>query len=182
MIDADINGQYVIRAWLHVLRDWLGWTDDRVQRWMQAWADELSGRTNGFFYHETAMYYMTGLLVRDRLWEQLPIPQIGPHPIIVLHRRLQQAIENLPNEVSFYDEAFDWDAAKKRVEQVLAEFGESLPTPDEKTTYEIRKVEEEPIDPEELKQFLDQILPPTEVVPFDVEAAYHEARLRNRLG
>ena len=104
---------------------------------MSAFDDELEDRDSGFCYHETALHYMMPLLLRESFCEQLRRecqPTAGP-PTYWLRHELESAIgkSDLP-----WNADFDWDAARQRVEKILARHGQSIPGPEEQTSYETR--------------------------------------------
>lgn len=82
------------------------------------------------FFHDSPIEYLSHLLQPPTLRKRY----IGPddNPVEVEHK-----IEHAVNQDYGYDSAhYDWDAARRRVEAVLAEYGASLPTPDDLTWYE----------------------------------------------
>jgi hypothetical protein len=134
------NKPYYIKAWRHVLEGWLHWSEERIQRWVAAWEADLEGRGSVFFYHETATYYMIPLLIRDALAERLRVHSRGVErasDLIYVEGELFKAAGSGIDEC---ENSFDWDAARKRVESVLGRYGESIPTPEETTEYELRMV------------------------------------------
>ncbi len=134
-------GPHYIRVWRKVLTEWLHWSDDRVARWIQAFDPELDGRKSGSFYHESAVYYVIPLLVRNRLDEQLRMHVRGPDRApewSYFHREMLAAIDV---GLNVYDPSFDWKEAQMRAESHLARYGETFPTPDEVTDYEKRRIQ-----------------------------------------
>ena len=131
------NKPFYIRAWRHVLSNWLKWPEERVSRWLNAFDNELEDKNSGFFYHETAMHYMTPLLLRESFCEQLRQqcePNSGP-PSYSHRNELEDAIGRDNIE---WDDNFDWNAARLRVERVLARYDQTMPGPEEQTSYEVR--------------------------------------------
>lgn len=127
MIDdlrAAENKPFYIAVWRHVLSGWLRWPDERVDRWILLYDEELEGRGNILFYHEEALWHVTRFLIPERLCQRL-----GGYETMRLSWRLQQAI-GIGNDVE-RTPAFDWDAARQRVEAVLHEYGETLAGPDD---------------------------------------------------
>ncbi|HEY2154315.1 MAG TPA: hypothetical protein VGH33_01705, partial [Isosphaeraceae bacterium] len=74
----------------------------------------------GCFYHETATYYVTRLLIPDELWGRLSIKEKNQ-----LHSDIERAITFGKPIEQYHD--YDWAAAKLGVETVLARYGSSLP-------------------------------------------------------
>lgn len=132
------NKPFYVRAWRNVLEDWLSWPQQRIAQWMNAFDADLEDRGSAWFYHETAMHYMVPLLIRDRLDERLRTQQRSPERAIELHYFLEELEDAIGRGAIEWDENFDWKSAKKRVEEVLAKYGESFPNPDEVTAYELR--------------------------------------------
>jgi hypothetical protein len=131
------NKPFYIRTWRHVLSGWLHWPEERISRWLQAFDKELEDKGSAFFYHETAVHYMVPLLLRESFVERLQRehePNSGPPTYRVRHE-LEDAIGR--HHVEF-DDGFDWAAARQRVEGVLARHGQTIPGPEEHTSYEER--------------------------------------------
>ena len=123
-----------VAVWRHILGGWLHWPEERVQRFIERWRDELTApelsMDSQMFFHDTPIEFVSYLLQPAALRKR----DIGPDddPVEVTHK-----IEHAVNQGYAYDsEHYDWDAARRRVEAVLAEYGASLPTPDDLTWYE----------------------------------------------
>jgi hypothetical protein len=123
-----------VSAWRTILGKWLGWPEPRIQRFIDRHEDDLTAPEGSvvseLFFHDTPIEYVSFLLqprsLRDR--------SVGPDddPVEIEHR-----IEHAVNQDYAYNShAFDWDSARRRVERVLAEYGASLPTPDQPAPYE----------------------------------------------
>ena len=83
------------------------------------------------------MHYMTPLLLRESFCEQLRQqcePNSGP-PSYSHRNELEDAIGRDNIE---WDDNFDWNAARLRVERVLARYDQTMPGPEEQTSYEVR--------------------------------------------
>ncbi len=103
----------------------LGWPTEEIEKWASKWEDGLSNANTespGWFYHETAEYYVIPLLIPATLKRRLSAIDRNQ-----LTARLQRAIAQGDSRVEFAD-GHDWNAAKARTEAVLQEFGESLPS------------------------------------------------------
>jgi hypothetical protein len=119
---AALKPRY-LRAWSNILSVFLGWTKERIDRWASTWEEGLNSSASeikGWFYHETAEYYVVPFLIPDTLRRRLT-----PIELNHLGERLQRAITLGNSRIEFADD-YDWYAAKGRVEAVLGEYGERL--------------------------------------------------------
>jgi hypothetical protein len=115
---------------------WLGWTDDRFQRFVGAFNAKI--REHGWrITCEAPLYYMVPLLVRkqfdERLRGNMRRPEYGAPEWGYFHREMQHAIEG---GADYYSGHFDWNAARDRGLKHLAGYGERFPPPEEETNYE----------------------------------------------
>ncbi len=118
-LGSSANKPFYMAVWRRVLTDWLHWPDERIERWMRRYDEDLEDRGDGLFYHEEALWYVAPLLISDRLTQRL-----GSRESMRLEWRLQRVI-GVGKDVE-RNPAFDWDAARERVEAVLGEYGETL--------------------------------------------------------
>lgn len=123
-----------VSVWRHVLGDWLHWPEQRIQRYIDLWDHELTAPEvsidSQLFFHDTPIEYVSRLLQPPALRRRY----IGPEddPVEIDHK-----IEHAVNQDYAYDsQHYDWDAARRRVEAVLAEYGASLPVPEDLAPYE----------------------------------------------
>ena len=108
-----------LRYWTVALGYLLGWSQERVVEWAKQ-REALLNDESSMLYHEFPTYLVTSLLVPPAVKERL----VGTS-LMDLYRRIEAAIAL--NEYS--DEAFqryDWDAAVRRIDAILDEFGESF--------------------------------------------------------
>jgi hypothetical protein len=103
---------------------------------MMIYDDDLEDRGNPFFYHEEALWYVAGLLIPDRLTQRL-----GSRDTECLGWRIQ-AVIGLGKDVE-RDPAFDWDAARERVEAVFRDYGETIAGPEDQLAYVRRRLGED---------------------------------------
>ena len=128
-----------IEDWRKILIDWLGWTDERLDRFVHAFNAKLA-REDGeaAFYNDTPINHIVPLLVRndfdERLGSNMRRPEYGAPEWTYFHREMQMAIEG----GEYYTGRFDWDAARARAVSHLEKYGEKFPLPEEVTNYEKR--------------------------------------------
>ncbi len=121
-------------VWSRILGDWLRWPEQRIQRFIARWEEDLTA-PDQMFFHDSPIEYVSDVLQPRSLRNRY----VGPDddPVEVTH-----AIEHSVNQDYHYNSAqYDWAAARRRVEVVLARYGASLPSPDQPAWYE----EEDPI-------------------------------------
>lgn len=123
-----------VSVWRRILEGWLGWQEPRVQRFIERWEEELtapeSSMDSQMFFHDSPIEYVSHLLQPPSLRNR----PIGPDddPVEIEHK-----IEHAVNQdYACNSDQYDWEAARRRVEAVLAEYGASLPTPDQPAWYE----------------------------------------------
>ncbi len=125
--DAAIIGPLYLNVWNKILSTFLGWSPDRIDAWAAKWADGLSGMDLdppnrwGWFYHETAISYVTRLLIPDELWGRLSTKEKNQ-----LQSDIERAITFGETNIKQRQD-YDWGAAKLRVEAVLGRYGSLLP-------------------------------------------------------
>jgi hypothetical protein len=124
-IAAAHNKPRYIRVWRNVLADWLGWSDKRVAKFISGWEADLDGR-GGLVYHENAIHWVVGRLISKRLEQKLKAasPQ-DSRAVLRFSWRLADAIQSQSTGNPENDD-FDWEAARRRVDAVLSEYGEKL--------------------------------------------------------
>jgi hypothetical protein len=128
-----------IEDWRWMLIGWLGWTEERFERFVRAFNLKLTRQRGGSaFYSETPIYHIIPLLVRnqfdERLRENMRKPEYGAPEWVYFHREMLGAIEG----DEYYTDHFDWEAARERAVKHLATYNEILPLPDEVTKQEKR--------------------------------------------
>jgi hypothetical protein len=132
---------YYLAAWRQILMGWLGWSSDRFERWVARWDVDLNDEGDGWFYHEDELYWILQLLVPDglayRLREQRT-RRMYNDLAEMLFEELHPAIMGGPLKLNWGTSEYDWNAGKKRVEEVLAKYGAALPSADQVTSYERR--------------------------------------------
>ena len=112
-----------LKLWHNVLSVFLGWSAEMIDQWSDKWEDGLNNKKyGGLFYHDTAVSYVVQLLIPDALWERLSTRERSQ-----LRARIERAIEQ-GNSMLMLVPSYDWEAAKLRVETILSQYGEYLPT------------------------------------------------------
>ena len=125
--DAAVLGPLYLNVWHSILSTFLGWSPDRIDAWAAKWADRLNGmdydppNRYGFFYHNTAIYFVTRLMIPDELWGRLNYKEKNQ-----LQSEIEQAI-TLGDTAIEQRHAHDWGTAKLRVEALLGRYESSLP-------------------------------------------------------
>ena len=142
------NRPYRVAVWRAILIGWLGWSQARFDRWVAAWEEALNDEgDHWFFYHENSLHWILGLLVPDDLALRLQgqrTRQMYNDAAELAYMELHPAIAHDPH----WDKPeYDWNAGKKRAEEVLARYGATLPSPDHVTSYEQEILDEGPLRP-----------------------------------
>lgn len=132
-LGSAANKPFYIEVWRHVLAGWLRWPEERVRRWIMIHDDDLEDRGNGLFYHENALWYVARLLIPEGLCQRL-----GGYDVERVAWRLEAAI-GVGTQVE-RNPAFDWDAARQRVEAVLREYDEPLAGPQDHLAHVRRRL------------------------------------------
>jgi len=114
------DGRHYVRTWVIVLKIFLGWSEVRTLKWADKWLDGLN-EANSLFYNGTPIFYITPLLIPDRLRRRLPRSELAH-----LNENLLLSIQ-LNNSFCDRDQGFDWESARTRVQTLLTGYGESLP-------------------------------------------------------
>jgi hypothetical protein len=115
--EAALLKSLYLKVWYNFLRFFLGWPTDQINRWAVKWEDGLNNKAyGGLFYHDTALSYVVPLLIPDRLRERLGFGEFNR-----LCERLETAIVERNSEFVLAS-TYDWEAAKHRVESILAEY------------------------------------------------------------
>jgi hypothetical protein len=133
--------QHYLAAWRSILIGWLGWSPDRFDRWVARWDVDLNDAGDGWFYHEDELYWILQLLVPDDLafrLQQQRTRRMHNDLADVLFGEVRPAIMGGPRQVTWRTPEYDWGTAKKRVEDVLASYGTTLPSAEYVTSYERR--------------------------------------------
>jgi hypothetical protein len=119
------NKDYYIAIWEEMLRSLLGWPRARVLEWVDDFEQEVGepflDNPNDIFYHKSPQDWAVGLLIPRSLRDRL-----SPSEWLDLEARL---LEALRDERYYWDVPIgtDWEPFKAKVEQVLSEYGASLP-------------------------------------------------------
>lgn len=123
-IAADHKPMY-LWFWQRVLREMLGWSEARVHEWAKQFEAGLNVE-DPQFYEELPTYYLVDLLTPNSLQDRLKGMQW-----VRFKEEIEVAIWGWINAPSDLFEAdFDFKAARERVEELLAEYGESIPQRD----------------------------------------------------
>jgi hypothetical protein len=112
-----------LRCWHNCLNCFLNWPHEQITKWSQKWEDRLNGNDQGWFYHETALYYIVIFIIPDSIRAQIDSSQL-----IKLEGRLESVIlhTGLGDWYLREGEDMNWIKAKQRIESVLNEYGETL--------------------------------------------------------
>jgi hypothetical protein len=122
-----------VAVWRRILGGWLHWPAPRIERFVARWEEELTApepAESQMFFHDTPIEYLSQLLQPPSLRAR----RIGPDddPMEITHK-----IEHAVNvDYAYNSDQYDWDAARARVEAVLAEYGAVLPRPEQPAWYE----------------------------------------------
>lgn len=136
MYNSDIHseGEAYRQIWRYLLNAWLGWSTERIESWIEVFEEELSESKASLLFNETPFWYIVLLLIPVALEERLR--GSNDDRLVELERRLLDAVHRYGDHQA--EKNYDWEAARRRVEAVLAEVGEGLPKPSEVTGYEQR--------------------------------------------
>jgi hypothetical protein len=123
-----------VAVWRRILAGWLGWPEPRIQRFIEVWRDQLTApelsTTSKLFFHDSPIEYLSRLLQPSLLRKRVITSE--DDPVEIDHK-----IEHAVNQDYHYDsETYDWAAARRRVEAVLAEYGASLARPEDLAPHE----------------------------------------------
>jgi hypothetical protein len=135
-----------VAVWRPILTGWLGWSGERFDSWVTSWDYKIRNVKchRLWFYHEDELEYVLRLMVPDELAHRLEKQRTRRmnHDLNeLLYEEIGPAITGRPNHPSWGTDAFDWEAAKDRVEAVLQRYEVSIPGPSEVTSYEKRILE-----------------------------------------
>lgn len=134
-----------VAVWRPILTRWLGWSGERFDAWVASWNYKIRNVEchRVWFYHDDELSYVLPLLVPDELARRLQKPYTRRmyDDLAELLKEIPPAITGRPNHPSWRTDAFDWEAAKYRVEAVFQRYGASLPGVSEVTSYEKRILE-----------------------------------------
>ncbi len=118
----DSRKEYYLNTWKHMLHEFLGWPESTVIDWAQK-----TGRMrflddpDDIFYHESPQYWITDTLIPEPLRARLSTLEL-----IDLQHRLLSAF-NDENHFTFPEDT-DWIPYRAKLEQILGEYGERLPS------------------------------------------------------
>jgi hypothetical protein len=133
-----------LATWRWILVGWLHWPEARFAAWVSCWQEKLNTNEDGWrdwFYHEDELHYVLPLLVPLDLAERLSrqrTRRMYNDLAELMFEELHPAIMGCPRKKDWGMPEYDWDAAKKRVEEILAKYGTALPSADHVTSYERR--------------------------------------------
>jgi hypothetical protein len=118
----EIQRAHCLSVWRKVLKEFLGWTDEEANEFIDKWSDLGLNDRDSIFWHETPVYYLTSELLPPSLRLRLT----GTAEIYQLISRVEKAF----GSEEFMDStglSYNWDIVKHKVSTILAEYGESLP-------------------------------------------------------
>ena len=119
-------------VWHAVLTQMLGWSEERVRRFVQGWSAPEYGLHDPGFYHHHALEYVEHLLIPDGVG-----PASGRERVEFQHR-FSVTVFPGANQPGSALASYDWVAARERAQSFLSQYGASLPTPDMVTAGEQR--------------------------------------------
>lgn len=108
----------VRKTWRHVLGGFLGWTDNRIHNYIREHETDIYDG-NALFYHETPLYWVSRMIYSPRFHGRLDFN------VVAFEHGLLGAIKNGDHNCE-WNQDFDWDSARERVDQFLRGYGESL--------------------------------------------------------
>ncbi len=115
--------------WAVALRELLNWPPSRISDWIKKEEDTCTEEGHfGWCLHETPAYWLARLLISPQV--KAAAEQKGVRTWI-LKGRLQCAIEDNKGIKYYFGPGPDWEACRRRVEAVLAEYGGTLPRTDD---------------------------------------------------
>lgn len=122
------NRPRYVAVWRVLLCDWLGWSDRQFAGWVARYDADLDDRGNPLFYHEDELAHVIPQLVPRSLAERLQWERsaVSYSALGELLGELRGAITGRPHRPEWGTPAFDWGAARERVEAVLQRRGTSL--------------------------------------------------------
>jgi hypothetical protein len=130
---------HYLYVWASMLKGWLKWPEERFNNWVQRWLPGLEDRDNGLFYHEDELYYVIHLLIPDSLKDRLQGHRTQHRYYDdlaeLISGKLYPAILGSSPYVAL-GQTTDWEAARQRVIDVLAQYGSAMPSAHEITRYE----------------------------------------------
>jgi hypothetical protein len=118
--EYEANKKFYLLAWTEALKGLLHWPDDRIANWVRERAIELNN-PKSLLMTEVPIYKVIWEAVPAALKERLQGPELT---------RLGRALESAILKGNFHwdqDPTFDWIGARQRANEVLNQFGESLP-------------------------------------------------------
>ena len=130
-MNPDPESGYPV-IWRAMLTQMLGWSDERVGRFVQGWSIPEYGLRDPAFYHHHALEYVEHLLIPDGVGPALGLERLG------FQRHFSTAVFPGSNQPGSPLVRYDWVAARERAQSFLAQHGASLPTPDMVTSGEQR--------------------------------------------
>ena len=108
--------QWYSNAWRRILRHILAWSDQRIDDWLTSMSHVLH---NPYLTHDHTSWYVAPLFISPSLRQKL-----GPH-FNRFCADIVHAIEG--NDFSLVDPNYDWAAAARRIESLLAPYDEHIP-------------------------------------------------------
>lgn len=118
-----------LKIWIHGFSILLGWPESRTLAWAEKWRYAFESNDEGrILFHENAEDLMIFELLPQTLKKRLRDKDAGLPRQWALVNQFGEAIRGdfRNTEVEYFTDQ-DWQLAKRRVQKLLAEFGESLP-------------------------------------------------------
>lgn len=159
MDDTLNSKQIYLSVWKKALTVLLGWSEDQIERWSECYRRDLDDPDSMFYHEPPLYYVVPLLIPRrlawrlshrdemrlfERLmsaleggdWTGLPpelarlkeeMPLFEWLPLFEVYRQELLRTNVWLNELNV--DAYDWSAAKRRVEKILEEYGETISEP-----------------------------------------------------
>ncbi len=117
--ELEVTIRLYFQIWEKALAAFFGWDRAQVADWANQWEESMND-PDSIFFHEDPSYYFVSLLIDDSL----------KHTSKGWPLKLDNELCDLLSQgVNLYWAAayYDWEAAKRRVDKVLARYETSLP-------------------------------------------------------
>lgn len=117
----NASHETVLRIWADFFRVFFGWPRGRVEKWAARYKARISD-PQSLFFHETEIYYVAPLLIPPQLRKRLT----GLDGISFAAEIERQILLDQKRTGRSLLEDYDWQSAKRRVEDLLNQYGETL--------------------------------------------------------
>ncbi len=119
------NRPRYVAVWRVLLGEWLGWSDARFAEWVAQFDDDLDDRGFSLFYHEDELYHVLHQLIPPELAQRVVWGQSVPNSNALsgVVGELWLAVTGRHHGAEWGSPAFDWQAARERVDAALKRHG-----------------------------------------------------------